>query len=113
MTDSKIIMCTTEDGLTKIETTFGQETVWLTLDQMAELFQRNKSMISRHISNIFREGELIQPSVVAKSATTAADGSTRPVSTMTPERKHSSLSSSRSGKDALGGPSSHRCGNRL
>ena len=50
------------------------ETVWLTLDQMADLFQRDKSTISRHIKNIFREGELDRNSVVANFATTAADG---------------------------------------
>lgn len=49
MNDSNIIMYTTEDGLTKIEVTFDEDTVWLSLDQMAELFQRDKSTISRHI----------------------------------------------------------------
>ena len=49
-------------------------TVWLSLDQMAELFQRDKSTVSRHIKNIFKEGELVQSSVVANFATTAADG---------------------------------------
>ena len=66
----------TADGLTKVETTFEQDTVWLSLDQMAELFQRNKSTISRHIRKIFEEGELKRESVVAKFATTAADGKT-------------------------------------
>ena len=46
------------------------ETVWLSLDQMAELFQRNKSTISRHIKNVFEEGELNKEVVVAKFATT-------------------------------------------
>lgn len=67
-------MYTTEDGLTKIETTFDEDTVWLSLDQMAELFQRDKSTISRHIKNIFQEGELDRNSVVANFATTATDG---------------------------------------
>lgn len=58
MNHSNIIMYTTEDGLTKIETTFEDDTVWLSIDQMAELFQRDKSTISRHIKNIFEEGEL-------------------------------------------------------
>lgn len=66
----------TADGLTKVETTFEQDTVWLSLDQMAELFQRNKSTISRHIRKIFEEEELKRESVVAKFATTAADGKT-------------------------------------
>ena len=56
---------TTEDGLTKIETTFDEDTVWLSLEQMAELFQRNKSTISRHIKNIFEEGELTQAATVS------------------------------------------------
>ena len=70
---SNIIIYTTEDGLTKIETTFDEDTVWLSIDQMAELFQRDKSTISRHIKNIFSEGELVRESVVANFATTAAD----------------------------------------
>ena len=46
-------MYTTEDGLTRIETVFDQDTVWLSMDQMAELFQRDKSTVSRHIRNVF------------------------------------------------------------
>ncbi|WP_347501151.1 hypothetical protein [Clostridium sp. chh4-2] len=46
---------TTVDGLTKIETAFDGDTVWLSIDQMAELFQRDKSTITRHIKNIFKE----------------------------------------------------------
>lgn len=56
--NSEIIMYQTEDGLTKIETTFDGDTVWLSLDQMAELFQRDRSVIGKHIRNIFKEGEL-------------------------------------------------------
>ena len=74
--NSKMIIYTTEDGLMKIETTFNDETVWLSLDQMSSLFQRDKSTISRHIKNIFDEGELIKDSVVANFATTASDGKT-------------------------------------
>ena len=51
-TNSSLILYTTEDGLTKIEATFDRDTVWLSIDQMADLFQRNKSTISRHIGNI-------------------------------------------------------------
>ena len=76
MNKSSIIMYTTEDGLTQIETTFDEDTVWLSLDQMTELFQRDKSTISRHIKNIFQEGELDRNSVVANFATTATDGKT-------------------------------------
>lgn len=58
MEKSNILMYTTEDGVTKVEVTFDNDTVWLSLDQIAELFQRNKFTISRHIKNIFSEGEL-------------------------------------------------------
>lgn len=71
---SNMIIYTTKDGLAKIETTFDEDTVWLSMDQMAELFQRDKSTISRHIKNVFAEGELQRDSVVANFATTAADG---------------------------------------
>ena len=74
--NSEMMIFTTEDGLTKIETTFDGDTVWLSIDQMAELFQRDKSTISRHIKNIFTEGELKREAVVANFATTAADGKT-------------------------------------
>ena len=74
MNNSNIIMYTTEDGLTKIETTFEDDTVWLSLDQMAELFQRDRSVIGKHVRNIFKEGELNKDSVWAKFAYTAADG---------------------------------------
>lgn len=73
---SEIILYQTEDGRTRIECRFEDETVWLSLNQMAELFQRDKSVISRHIKNVFEEGELVRDSVVAESATTAADGKT-------------------------------------
>ena len=53
-----MIIYTTEDGLTKIETTFDEDTVWLSKAQMAELFQRDRSVISKHIKNVFEEGEL-------------------------------------------------------
>ena len=71
--DSRLLIYTTEDGLTKVETVFDQDTVWLSIDQIAELFQRDKSTISRHIRNVFSEGELKRDSVVANFATTAAD----------------------------------------
>ncbi len=74
MSNSNIIMYTTEDGLTKIEVTFENDTVWLSLEQMAELFQRDKSTVSRHIKNIFAEGELKQEATVAKFATVQTEG---------------------------------------
>lgn len=70
------IIYQTEDGLTKINVRVENDTVWLSLDLMAELFQRDKSTISRHIKNIFSEGELLADSVVANFATTANDGKT-------------------------------------
>ena len=70
----QIILYQTQDGESKIEVTLANDTVWLNLDQMAELFQRNKSTISRHIKNVFEEDELSQDSVVAFYATTASDG---------------------------------------
>ena len=77
MTDyGEIILYQTEDGLTKLDVNMRDETVWLSLDQMAELFGRDKSTISRHIKNIFTEGELVREAVVANFATTATDGKT-------------------------------------
>jgi hypothetical protein len=72
----ELLLYQTEDGKTYVQVRIQGETVWLPLNQMAELFQRDKSVISRHIRNIFDEGELRQESVVAKFATTAADGKT-------------------------------------
>ncbi len=72
----EIIVYQTEDGSTRLDVKFEDDTVWLSLDQMAELFQRDKSTVSRHIKNIFTEGELDKNSVVANFATTAADGKT-------------------------------------
>ena len=62
----QIILYQTVDGESKIEVTLANDTVWLTIDQMAELFQRNKSTISRHIKKVFDEGELNREVVVAK-----------------------------------------------
>lgn len=70
----QIILYQTVDGESKIEVTLANDTVWLTIDQMAELFQRNKSTISRHIKNVFDEGELNREVVVAKFATTTQHG---------------------------------------
>lgn len=70
----EIIIYQTEDGLTKINVNMQDETVWLSLDQMAELFQRDKSTISRHIKNVFTEGELNREATVAKFATVQIEG---------------------------------------
>ena len=76
MQNSPLLMYTTEDGITKVEVTFDQDTVWLSIDQMAELFQRDRSVIGKHVRNIFSEGELDKNSVWAKFAQTASDGKT-------------------------------------
>lgn len=72
--NTNIIMYTTDDGLAKVEATFDNDTVWLSIDQMAELFQRDRSVIGKHVRNVFKEGELIKDSVWAKFAYTATDG---------------------------------------
>ena len=74
MNDQQIQIFTSEDGQAHLEVTLEQETVWLSLDQMTNLYGRDKSVISLHIRNIFLEGELEREPVVAKNATTAADG---------------------------------------
>ena len=71
---SDIVMYQTEDGLTKIEVEFENDTAWLSQSQMAELFQTTKQNISYHINNCFKEGELNENSVVKDYLTTAADG---------------------------------------
>jgi hypothetical protein len=73
-TDSQFLLYQTEDGQTRIEVQFRGETVWLSLNQMAELFQRDKSVISKHIRNIFAEGELTAEATVAKYATVQTEG---------------------------------------
>ncbi len=71
---SQFLLYQSEDGRLKIDVRFTGDTVWLSLNQMVILFQRDKSVISRHIKNIFEEEELPEKSVVANFATTAADG---------------------------------------
>ncbi len=71
---SEIIIYQTEDGSTKIDVKFQDETVWLTQAQLCELYQTSKSNISEHIKHIFEEGELEEDSVVRKFRTTGADG---------------------------------------
>ncbi|MBN6081223.1 virulence RhuM family protein [Aggregatibacter actinomycetemcomitans] len=71
-----LVIFKTDDGKVSVDVQFDQETAWLSLEQMATLFDRDKSTISRHIKNIFSEGELTPESVVANFATTARDGKT-------------------------------------
>ena len=71
---SDLILYQTEDGRTRIQCRFENETVWLSLNQMADLFQRDKSVVSRHIKNVFEEGGLSAGATVAKSATVQTEG---------------------------------------
>ena len=74
MDTGQIILYQTQGGEAKIEVRLANETVWLSADQMAELFQRNKSTISRHIKNVFESGELKQNRTVAFFATVQNEG---------------------------------------
>lgn len=76
MAENNIVIFKTDDEQIAVDVRFYEESVWLTLDQMATLFERDKSTVSKHIKNIFAEGELQKDSVVAKFATTAADNKT-------------------------------------
>lgn len=71
---SQLILYQTEDGQTQIQVVMQGDTVWLTQKEMAELFQRDKSVISRHINNVFKEGELQPEATVAKIATVQQEG---------------------------------------
>jgi len=73
---SEIVLYQTEGQKTRIEVRLYGQTAWLSLNQMASLLARDKSVISKHIKNVFEEGELNAKAVVAKYATTAADGKT-------------------------------------
>lgn len=72
--NSEILMYRADDGAIKIDVRMENETVWLSLDQMSELFGRDKSTISRHIKNVFEEGELSREATVAKNATVQVEG---------------------------------------
>lgn len=72
----EVLVYKTADGRAQVEVRLDQGTVWLSLNQMADLFGRDKSVVSRHLRNVFSRGELSRRAVVAKNATTAADGKT-------------------------------------
>jgi prophage maintenance system killer protein len=74
MNKDEIIIYKTEEGLPAIEVAFGSETIWLTQQQMQQLFNKTKQNISLHIKNIFDESELVREAVVKESLTTAKDG---------------------------------------
>ena len=72
----EIVIYQTEDGQASLDVSLVEDTVWLSLNHMVALFDRDKSVISRHIRNVFKEGELEKGAVVANFATTASDGKT-------------------------------------
>ena len=72
--ENELILYNTEDGKTRLECRFQEDSLWLSLNQLSDLFQRDKSVISKHLKNIFEDEELEKNSVVANHATTAADG---------------------------------------
>ena len=74
MDKGQVILYQTPDGESKIEVRLENDTVWLSADQMAELFQRNKSTISRHVKNVLEDGELEEASTVAFFATVQNEG---------------------------------------
>ena len=74
MDKGQFLLYQTPDGDSQIEVKLQDDTVWLSLDQMAELFQRNKSTISRHIKNVLEDGELEEKEVVAFFATVQNEG---------------------------------------
>ena len=78
-TDGSIVVYKSSDGIVQLDVQLADETVWLTLNQLAVLFDRNKSVISRHISNIYSEGELIREATVAKKATVQNENGRRVV----------------------------------
>ncbi len=73
--ENQFILYQTKDGTTQIQVAMQDETIWLTQKQMVELFQRDKSVISRHVSNVFKEGELEREATVAIFATVQKEGS--------------------------------------
>jgi len=74
MDENKIVIYQTEDGQTHIDVRLENDTVWLTQAQMSELFQKDRTVITRHINNVFKEGELEKEEVCAKFAHTTRHG---------------------------------------
>ncbi len=75
-TQQDLVIFKTDNDTIKIDVKLDHDSVWLNLNQLAALFERDKSVISKHLKNVFNEGELEQDSVVANFATTASDGKT-------------------------------------
>ena len=79
-----ILMYKTDDGLTNVDVTFEEDTVWLTQDQMAELFQKAKSTINEHIKNIYADGKLSEATTLRKFGN--SEFSTKPLNFYNPVR---------------------------
>ena len=77
MEENKIMIYQTEDGQTQIDVRLDNDMVWLTQAQMAELFQKDRTVITRHINNVFKEGELSREEVCAKFAHTTQHGAVK------------------------------------
>lgn len=75
MSENPLIIYQTEDGKTRLECRFQEESLWLSLNQIADLFERDKSVISKHLKNIYEDGELIENRTVAQYATVQKEGS--------------------------------------
>ena len=75
-TDNNIVIYQSEDGKVHLDVVYNEETMWLTQQQLCELYQTSKSNVSEHIKHIFEDEELIESSVVRKFRTTATDGKT-------------------------------------
>lgn len=74
--EEQIVIYQTDDGLVKIDVNLKDENIWLNVEQMALLFERDRSVISKHIKNVFDDEELLRDSVCANFAHTANDGKT-------------------------------------
>jgi hypothetical protein len=70
----ELVIFTTKDGAVKLRGDFDRETIWATLDDIAQIFERDKSVVSRHLKNIYTEGELERSATVAKNATVQSEG---------------------------------------
>jgi hypothetical protein len=82
-----VVLYNTDNGAVQLEVHLKKETVWLTQDQMAELFGRERSVITKHLRNVFKQGELEEATVRAKFAHTAADGKIYPDEVLQPRQR--------------------------
>ena len=74
MPTGEALLYQTQDGRTRVDVRFDGDTAWLSLGQLAELFQRDKSVVSRHVKNVFDEDELSRGATVAEFATVQREG---------------------------------------